>query len=127
MDNSDGSDKSYDNELISDEEDGDTLHQRLTYTAAGMLGDEDDEVVTMQQIDETKRVIKLLEDQTTGGNKQDPTQLIVEKVLENFKLDVFRQSSAEKIVEPVDYYLRVYVLTCQNLSAMNNSVQTFKN
>lgn len=92
-----------------------------------MLEDDEDEVVTLEELqDKEAKLLEILGEETEN-NSQTPTKKIVDKILDNFPFDIFRQSSVDKIVAPTDYYLRVYVLACQNLSAMNNSVQTFKN
>lgn len=51
------SDKSYEDEI--DDEEGDTLHQRMTVNGA-MIEEEDDEVVSLQDIEDRLRRVEEL-------------------------------------------------------------------
>lgn len=43
------------------------------------------------------------------------------------KVDIFRPKTLEKIVEPTMYTLRVFVRSCQNLAAVDNRVNNYRN
>ena len=53
---------------------------------------------------------------------------VIEEVLSKYKLDLFDQNYLnEMISQHSDYKVRVYLLTCQNLSAVDNFVKDNKN
>ena len=46
----------------------------------------------------------------------------------NFKVDIFRMDTLQKMVTPQESYsMRVFVRSCQNLSAVDNRVIDFRN
>ena len=53
---------------------------------------------------------------------------VIEEVLGKYKFDLFDQNYLNKMIsQHSDYKVRVYLLTCQNLSAVDNFVKDNKN
>ena len=90
-----------------------------------MLGEEDDGVESLHKLEEAKTKVdsllaKLDEQNTSPEDK-------IEQIRTDFAIDIFRAKTLQELVRENNFYLRVYVLTCQNLAAMNSNVRYYMN
>ena len=67
-------------------------------------------------------------------NKANTAQEIIKNLQENkdkkyqsFQVDIFRTDTLEQLSEPKEFSLRVFLRSCQNLSAVDNRVQDIRN
>ena len=120
---------SYDDEL-SDSSD-EALQGRLTVGAAGFGGVQNDAEmdlgITKEEIqkrsEKDQAMIAMITKETSAATIIEN----LKKEYRNIRVDIFRVDTLEKIVDPKEFSMRVFVRSCQNLSAVDNKVMHYRN